>query len=151
MKNCNYIIITIIFLVFNLISYAGYAQQTNKDTYIINQYFQLNREATLNLENKELTSLNNIQVKGNYANLKQLGNYNTIDITQNHKNSQTVSQLGNKNYYSHINYYNSSSSNLNIIQQGNSNFLQIYGENSIIKNINIVQKSNFKTLIIKNN
>ncbi len=151
MKSFNYIIINIIFVVFSLTSYSGYAQQTNKDTYIINQYFQLNREAIVNLDNKELISSNNIQVQGNYANLKQVGNYNIIDITQNHKNSQTVSQFGDKNYYNYINYYNNSSSNFNVIQNGNFNSLQIYGENSILKNMNIVQNSNFKTVIIKNN
>ena len=77
-------------------------------------------------------------------------NNNIIDIKQNGNNTEVVNQLGNKNYYSFINYYNNSPLNLNILQKGNSNNLQIYGQNSLIENMSIVQKSNSKTIIIKN-
>ena len=137
-------------MVFNLISYKGYTQQNNEDTYIINQYFQLNKDASLILENKVPTSSNNIQSQDNFLSLNQVGNNNVIDIIQKDNDSQTVNQRGDKNYYSFINYYNNIPSNFNIIQEGSSNSLQIYGENSIIKNLGIVQKANFKTLIIKN-
>ncbi|MFK5958645.1 MAG: hypothetical protein QM495_07210, partial [Lutibacter sp.] len=124
------------------------AQQTNEDTYIINQYFQLNKEALL-LENNA-PSLSNFQSQDNFIILNQIGNNNEIDIKSNINDSQTVTQLGDNNYYNFINYYNNSPSNFNILQQGESNSLQIYGQNSIINNISIVQKSNFKTLVIKN-
>ncbi|MBK5210203.1 MAG: hypothetical protein JJE44_11990 [Flavobacteriaceae bacterium] len=148
MKNNNYIII-IVLMVFNLISYKGYTQQTNEDTYIINQYFQSNKEASLILESKGLDPAI-LQSKNNAILLNQVGNSNQIDIKSSINNAQTVSQFGNNNDYQFINYYNSSASNFNILQQGNSNSLQIYGENSLIKNIGIVQNTNFKTLIIKN-
>ncbi|WP_372792485.1 hypothetical protein [Lutibacter sp.] len=140
----------ILLLLFNLTSFNSNAQQTDENTYIINQYFQLNNESAL-LENKRTpTTNNNKQEQSNFITLNQIGNNNEIDIKQNVADSQTVSQLGNNNYYNFINYYNNTPSNFNIIQQGNANNLQIYGENSIINNISIIQKSDFKTLIIKN-
>lgn len=147
MKKSNYIFYFFLGL-FTLMFFGVNAQQTNEDTYIINQYFQQSRDALL-LENKVPLSTN-IESQGNFLNLNQVGTNNVIDIKQKGNESQTVEQLGNKNYYGFINYYNNMSSNLNIIQQGNSNNLQIYGQNSIIENMSIVQKSNFKTIIIKN-
>lgn len=135
---------------FTLMFFDVNAQQTNEDTYIINQYFQLNKDATIILENKMPTNSNKIISQDSFVNLQQVGNYNVIDIKQKGNDSEAVNQLGNKNYYSFINYYNNSPLNLNILQQGNSNNLQIYGQNSIIENMSIVQKSNFKTIIIKN-
>ncbi len=140
----------IFLLLLNLTSFNSNAQQTDENIYIINQYFQLNKESSL-LENKRTpTTNNNKQEQSNFITLNQIGNKNEIDIKQNVANSQTVSQLGNNNYYNFINYYNNIPSNFNIIQQGNANNLQIYGENTIINNISIIQKSDFKTLIIKN-
>ncbi|MFA5297792.1 MAG: hypothetical protein WC389_06235 [Lutibacter sp.] len=145
----NYISTTLILLfVIGLFTIKAHAQQTNEDTYIINQYFQTNKEASLILENRGLNPA--IQSQNNAILLNQVGNSNQIDIKSGINNVQTVNQIGNNNEYQFINYYNSSPSNLNIIQQGNSNSLLIYGENSIIKNIGIVQKANFETLIIKN-
>ena len=148
MKNSYYILYFLLIL-FSLSFIKGNAQQTNEDTYIINQYFQLNLEALLLLENETLPSTN-AQSLDNFVLLNQVGNNNIIDIKNSINDSQTVNQIGDNNYYQFINYYSNSPSNFNILQQGESNSLQIYGENSIIKNISIIQKSNFKTLIIKN-
>lgn len=149
MKNIHKILF-ILLVLFILTFFNGYAQQnTDENTYSINQYFQLNKEASL-FENKITPTANNKQAQSDLVILNQIGNSNEIDIKLNGADSQIVNQLGNKNYYNFINYYNSSSSNINIIQQGNANNLQIYGENSIIKNMSIVQKTDFKTIIIKN-
>lgn len=125
------------------------AQQiANENTYLINQYFQLNNDALL-LENR-VSSNYNMQTQDNFTILSQIGNSNQIDIKSNQNDAQAVSQFGNNNDYQFINYYNNSVSNFNIVQQGDSNSLQIYGENSLIKNMSIVQNANFETLIIKN-
>ncbi len=137
-------------ILFNLALFSGNAQViTDENTYLINQYFQLNKESSL-LENNVASPTNNKQAQSNSVTLNQIGNNNQIDIKQNGSDSQTVNQLGDNNYYNFINYYNNTPFNFNIHQQGNANNLQIYGENSIINNISIVQKSDFKTLIIKN-
>lgn len=143
-------ILFILLVLFNLSFFNGYAQQNlDENTYIINQYFQLNKETSL-FGNINTTITNNIKAESNLLVFNQIGNNNEIDIKQQGADLQKVNQLGNNNYYNFISYYNSLPSNFNIIQQGNANNLQIYGENSIIKNISILQKADLKTLIIKN-
>ncbi|HEY9221491.1 MAG TPA: hypothetical protein VIO43_07950 [Lutibacter sp.] len=148
MKN-SYQLLLIFLVLANFNFFSGNAQQSDETTYIINQYFQLNKEASLLLENKmPITSANQYQYSS--VKLNQIGNNNQIDIKSNINDTQSVSQFGNNNDYQFINYYNNSPSNFNILQQGNSNSLQIFGENSLIKNMGIVQKANFETLVIKN-
>lgn len=122
------------------------SQQIDSNTHIINQYFQLNKESASVVN----SYIRGVQPQINEVTLNQVGNNNKIEVKSVGNDSQGVNQVGNNNYYQFINYYNNTPSNFNILQQGNSNSLQIYGENSIINNIGIVQKSNFKTLIIKN-
>ncbi|WP_111706732.1 hypothetical protein [Lutibacter citreus] len=147
MKNKRYILLILIIFI-SVFVQNSYAQINTEDTYLTSQYFQLNKNPNFLLQNQK--SAKDIQSSDNFINLNQIGNYNEIDIKQKGKDSQSVNQLGNKNYYSFINYYNNSPLNLNILQKGNSNNLQIYGQNSLIKNMSVIQKSNFKTLIIKN-
>ena len=150
MKNYSYRF-SFFLVLFNFIIFTGNAQQiADEKTYLINQYFQnINTNEISLIENNKLVNFSNFS-QVDYAKLNQVGNNNQIDIRSDVGNSQTVSQLGNGNNYEFISYYNSNISNFNIIQQGNSNSLQIYGENSLIKNISIFQKADFGTLIIKN-
>jgi hypothetical protein len=138
----------VILVLFNFTFFNGNAQQSNENTFIINQYFQMNKDASSLLENKVPANYTG-QSQDNLV-LNQMGSGNQIGIKGNVNDPQTVSQSGNNNDYQFINYYNSTPSNFNISQQGNANSLQIYGENSLIKNMSIVQKGSFKTLIIKN-
>jgi len=149
MKNSANILIAFVLLFGAFFSTANAQQLTDENTYLITQYFQQNNNATKLLEAKTATS-SNVQNQINYVKLTQIGNSNQIDIKSSVGDSQTVSQFGNNNDYNFINYYNSAASNFNIVQQGNANSLQIYGENTLIKNISIYQKANFETLIIKN-
>lgn len=147
MKKYSYISLFIVCaLFFNASSVRS--QQVDENTHIINQYFQLSKQSVS--VNTADTSIRDVQSQMNVVTLNQVGNNNQIDVKSNLNDSQEVNQVGNNNHYEFINYYNNSPSNFNILQQGNSNSLQIYGENSIINNISIVQKSNFKTLTIKN-
>lgn len=150
MKKYNYILIIALILFFANCNLLVAQQLSDENTYVINQYFQSNKEFSSKLTDTQTLSTNSFQVQSNIVSLNQIGNNNEIDIKQKGADSQNINQIGNNNYYNFINYYNSTPSNFNIIQQGNSNNLQIYGENSIIKNIGIVQKSDFNTLIIKN-
>jgi hypothetical protein len=150
MKKCNYIFIIALALFFANCNFLVAQQLSDENAYVINQYFQSNKELSLKLTEAKTLSTNSFQVQSNIVSLKQIGNNNEIDIKQKGIDAQKVNQIGNNNYYNFINYFNSTPSNFNITQQGNSNNLQIYGENSIIKNIGIIQKSDFNTLIIKN-
>ncbi|WP_372746872.1 hypothetical protein [Lutibacter sp.] len=146
MKNYKYITLILLVVVFSF-SFKINAQQYDENTFLINQYFQASKDASLLKENGLLS---NSQIQNSEISLNQVGNKNQIEIKSSGNDAQIVGQTGNNNNYKFINYYNSSPSNFNIIQQGNSNSLQIYGENSIIKNISIIQKTNFDTLIITN-
>ncbi len=106
------------------------AQGTISSFELLNNQFRLNNNPNLLLQNQNRELSKNIQSSDNFVNLNQVGN--------------------NNNYYGFINYYNKTPLNLNLLQKGNSNSLHIYGVNSIIKNISIIQKTNFKSLIIKN-
>jgi hypothetical protein len=99
---------------------------------------------------KDVNNINTNTSNINLVSLNQIGNYNNIDISKKSNASQKIVQIGDNNDYNFTSYYSQMPLDLNVLQKGNSNALHIYGENSIIKNISIVQKSNFKTLIIKN-
>ena len=137
-------------LLLSLFSFNSSAQKlTDENTYLINEYFKLNKESTSVSYNFNKSGLNN-RLQTNEVSLNQIGNNNEIDIKSNPNNSQQVIQNGTQNNYNFINYYNNNPSNFKIIQQGEANSLQIYGQNSIIENISIIQNSSFKTMIIKN-
>ncbi len=146
-KYDNTLFVLLVFI--SVFSVKTNAQQVNKDTFAINKYFQSNKEAAILLEKG--VDLSITQTQNSKFFLNQVGYNNQINIISNAGNNQTVIQLGNNNEYKFVTYYNDAVSNLNIIQQGNSNSLQVYGENSLIKNLSIVQKTNFKTVIIRNN
>ena len=131
-----------------LFSLKANGQQVNSDTYTINQYFKSSNEAALLLKNGINPSI--IQSQNSGFSLNQIGYGNQIDVKSNVNNNQTVTQLGNDNEYQFLTYYSNDVSNFNIIQQGNSNTLHIYGENSLVKNLSIVQKANSKAVIVKN-
>lgn len=148
MKKYDYTLFVLLVFI-SVFSVKTNAQQVNKDTFAINKYFQSNKEAAILLEKG--VDLSITQTHNSKFSLNQVGYNNQINIISNAGNNQTVIQLGNNNEYKFVTYYNDAVSNLNIIQQGNSNSLQVYGENSLIKNLSIVQKTNFKTVIIRNN
>ena len=149
MKKYSYITV-IFYIVISFYCSKGFAQEitSNERNYILNQ-IQLNNNPSLILENKTYSEAE-LSAQSSSIKLNQIGNYNQIDIKADVTDSQLVNQFGNQNNYTFINFYNNTPSKFDITQQGNGNFLQIYGENSIIKNLKIVQKSNAKTIIIRN-
>jgi hypothetical protein len=139
----------VIIVLFAFFSIAMYSQEiSNQKIYIIEQLEQLNTNLNYLIANNN-SSANNLNA-GSVVKLNQLGDYNTIDLKTKLNDSQNVNQLGNKNNYIFINYYNANASTMNVLQQGNGNFLQVYGQNSIASKISIIQKSNFKTITIVN-
>ena len=147
MKTFKYIIL--LFLGLFVFGFSGNAQNLSDDnTKLINQYFQYKINTEVEANNR-VPKLNNNNYRS-IVSLKQIGNYNVADIKVGENDSQHISQIGNNNYYGFINYYNNAVSNFNILQQGEANSLQIYGQNDLISNISILQTGNFKSLIIKN-
>ena len=123
-----------------------FGQQTDENTFVINNYFQVANEK-LNIDNTTLSNLN----AQSYVNLKQIGNENNTYINSLQAgDNQVVNQVGSQNNYEYYNYYSQENTNMIINQEGNQNSLQIFGENSLMKNATINQKSNFKSVVIKN-
>jgi hypothetical protein len=154
MKNTIYISLITFFSLVATINIYG---QEEKIASCFSNVTQLNANSPLVLLNNSdinsSTLSRMLASSGNNINeviINQIGQNNVIDISTHINTSQEISQLGNNNYYSFIDYYSNSTNNFNVLQNGNSNSLQIYGTNSLINNISIVQKSNFKTIIINN-
>ena len=132
----------ILFLIFQT---SVVAQQTDETTLAINNYFQVSNEKPINNPSK---LDGNIQ---SYANVIQTGNENNTYINSLQTgDQQVINQKGNQNNYEYYNYYSQENSNMTIHQEGNQNSLQIFGENSLMKNAIINQKSSFKSIVIKN-
>ena len=122
------------------------AQQTDENTLVINNYFQITNEKPI----AKTTALPNSNVQS-YVNLVQVGYENNVYINELQTgDNQIINQKGKQNNYEYYNYYSKENSNLNVNQEGTLNSLQVFGENSLMKNAIINQKSSFKSVVIKN-
>lgn len=83
--------------------------------------------------------------------LLQQGDYNTIDIQTGQKESISVMQHGHYNGYFFISAYGDKDFNLDVVQQGNNNNIQVFGENSLMQNATILQTGSDKQIIITSN
>jgi hypothetical protein len=117
----------------------------DNNTGIINNYFNYKETKQENV----VTKTQNIQYRSE-VHIVQSGNYNNSYILSHTKNKQSVNQKGDNNNYEYYSYYNSNPSQVNMIQTGNNNDVQIFGQTELAKNISIIQNTNNKTLIIKN-
>ena len=138
------IILFLILLV--AIPMALVAQQTDENTLAIQNYFQISDEKPTNNTPSNL----DVDIQS-YSNVTQTGNENNTYInTLQAGDQQVINQKGNQNNYEYYNYYSQENSNMTIHQNGNKNSLQVFGENSLMKNATINQKSDFKSMVIKN-
>ena len=90
-----------------------------------------------------LNTLNNTQ--GTY--IVQTGNYNQVAIESQ---QMQVNQAGN---YQHLYYTETSKlepSNMNVNMEGANNYIEIYGNNSIMENMSINVQGNDRSVIIRN-
>ena len=139
-------IIVLFFMFTIVIQSTGNAQQIDDNSLAINNYFQITSEQPDLKENNHLYS-----DRSSYSNVIQSGDENSIYINSlQFDDNQVVKQNGNQNNYEYYNYYSKENSNLKVNQEGNQNSLQVFGENSLMKNAVINQKSDFKSIVIKN-
>ena len=136
-------IVFVLVLFISLNSFSQNLQDQNSN--LIESYFQLQSITT---EAPAETLLQ--QNLGSDVIVVQTGNYNNSYILTSAKSKQSVNQIGDHNNYEYYTYYNSSPSEVNTLQLGDNNDIQIFGQNELTKNINIIQQTNNKTLIIKN-
>lgn len=114
------------------------AQQTDKSNLADKRELQKVHPETLMLNG--LNAMN-----GTYV--VQTGNYNEAEIESN---TMTVNQNGDHQLL----YYTETSkldpSNMNINMEGANNYIEIYGNNSIMENMSVNVQGNDRTVIIRN-
>lgn len=124
------------------------AQISDSNTEVINQYFQVNVNQQVQTKSASTNTDSNF---GSYVEIVQTGSENYININAlQGGDEQIVNQAGQKNNYEYYNYYSNQNSSMQINQEGNLNSVQVFGENSLMKDAIIFQKSNFKSIVIKN-
>jgi hypothetical protein len=125
-----------------------YSQSLSDDnTSMINNYFQNQKNGSiLNVpttsEVKQIVDADVI--------ITQNGNYNTSYIVCSSNEKQEINQQGNYNNYEYYTYYSTNPSQVNTLQYGDNNSVQIFGQNELAKNMTIIQNTNNQTLVIKN-
>ncbi len=144
MRNLTHIVLFfIMFFCFN-----AYSQSlTDENSKLITTYFQVQTNTPVNHSTTGKVYQKSI---GSDVTIEQTGNYNDSYLISNSKNKQVIKQIGDSNNYEYYTYYNSNPTEVNTLQYGDNNDIQIFGQNELAKNISIVQKTNNKTLIIKN-
>jgi len=124
------------------------AQISDSNTEAINQYFQVNVNQEESVSPvKQKSSLK----EGSYVEIAQTGTENNVNINSLQSgDEQVVTQAGQKNNYEYYNYYSKENSNMQVNQEGTLNSVQVFGENSLMKDAKINQKSDFKSIVVKN-
>ena len=124
------------------------AQISDSNTEAINQYFQVNvNQAESVSPVKQKSSLK----EGSYVEIAQTGTENNVNINSLQTgDEQVVNQTGRKNNYEYYNYYSKENSSMQVNQEGTLNSVQVFGENSLMKDAKINQKSDFKSIVVKN-
>ncbi len=140
----------IILLIFSLKAMT----QQNTSTYFVSVP-QIGSDASFLVLEKNINSLNNLQdydksIDNYDLSVNQLGVNNVVEVKNGMNDIQLIWQKGRDNYYNFIDYYNNSPTKINALQEGNANSLLIYGTNSLMENVKIIQKSNYKTIIVRN-
>ncbi|WP_417800061.1 hypothetical protein [Tenacibaculum sp.] len=128
--------------------------QQNTSTYFVSVP-QIGSDASFLVLEKNINSLNNLQdydksIDNYDLSVNQLGVNNVVEVKNGMNDIQLIWQKGRDNYYNFIDYYNNSPTKINALQEGNANSLLIYGTNSLMENVKIIQKSNYKTIIVRN-
>ena len=124
------------------------AQFSDENTEAINQYFQVNLNQPVQVK---IASPKTDPNMGSYVEIVQTGRDNNININSLQTgDEQMVSQSGQQNNYEYYNYYSNQNSSMQVNQEGNLNSVQVFGENSLMKDARINQKSDFKSIVVKN-
>lgn len=117
---------------------AANAQQAG-NSYLVNS----KESPKVHPETLMLNTLKNTQ--GTY--IVQTGNYNQVAVESQ---QMQVNQAGD---YQHLYYTETSkleSSNMNINMEGANNYIEVYGNNSIMENMSINVQGNDRSVIIRN-
>lgn len=119
-----------------MMAFIGHSQQlSDNNSELINAYFKPHITTAITSE----------------TNLFQQGNYNEITIQTDAKSQIQVGQMGNYNGYFFISAYGNNDFSIDVLQQGDRNTIQVFGENNLMKNAVIRQTGSDRQIIITNN
>lgn len=125
------------------------SQQTNQSRVQYNNNQHIVRVTQIGNDN--VIQANVAGVNSHIIDYVQNGNQNNIEIlSKSTEINQSVYQNGNQNNYSHYNYNSFQAQNINILQDGNNQNIEVFGENSISKDMSIKMSGNDKTIFIRN-
>ncbi|MCC9044010.1 hypothetical protein LNQ81_15140 [Myroides sp. M-43] len=146
------------------------AQESNTLLNLIENKSDFNKLNNITSLQREQNFVNNQQ----YTTITQIGNYNTVQsttITTDSKNihytqygdsntidvltfsqdtNQIISQIGNQNNFTQYSYSPLESQSINVMQNGNKQNIEVFGENSMSKDMVIKMEASDKSLIIRN-
>ena len=134
-----------------LISFTtySYCQMSDSNSDLITKYFQSDSKNFSLISNRSSDS--EVRRASSYINVVQNGEQNSVYVNRLASgDSQEVDQEGNYNSFEYYNYYSQKNSSMQINQDGTLNSVQVFGENSLMKDAVINQKSDFNTIVIRN-
>jgi hypothetical protein len=139
------LIFSVIFIISQISVYGQFADES---TIAIQQYF--NGEYSP-VSNEIATGLQGTEGFSSSVTVVQSGNENNVYVRSLQSgDEQLVLQNGDNNNYEYYNYYSQENSSMQINQDGTLNSVQVFGENSLMKDAVINQKSDFNTIVIRN-
>lgn len=121
------------------------ASQVNQNAYINQNAVNIRQIGNFNTADITLKS-------SNYAiDVSQYGNNNSVDVYRNDlQTRQNIYQQGNNNAIKDFSFYSNQRANMNFTQLGNNLKVNNYGTNSISENMSIFQTGSAKEIIIIN-
>jgi hypothetical protein len=133
---------------FVIVPISIYGQFSDESTIAIQQYFN----GEYNPVSAELVTVSrNSNGLSSEVTVIQSGNENNVYIRSLQTgDQQEVLQNGENNNFEFYNYYSQENSSMQVNQNGTSNSLQVFGENSLMKDAVINQKSDFNTIVVRN-
>jgi hypothetical protein len=133
---------------FVIVPISIYGQFSDESTIAIQQYFN----GEYNPVSAELVTVSrNSNGLSSEVTVIQSGNENNVYIRSLQTgDQQEVLQNGENNNFEFYNYYSQENSSMQVNQNGTSNSLQVFGENSLMKDAVIHQKSDFNTIVVRN-
>ena len=128
-------------------------QNMHKQSFsLVNQDFYISQN-TVNIRQIGNFNTSDITLKSsNYdADVSQYGNNNAVDVYRNDlQTRQNIYQQGNNNAIRDFSFYSNQRTNMNFTQLGNNLKINNYGTNSISENMSIFQTGSVKEIIIIN-
>lgn len=137
---------------FSVIEYKGDIIQQQRSIVNTPSAQVVNQQAAVTQIGNNNTIITAVQTIGEKdLDYTQIGDTNNIQvISQNTNARQMIHQQGNQNNYDFYNYNSFEQQNIQVIQNGNKQNIEVFGENSLSKDMKIIMNASDQSLIIRN-